>query len=297
MKRHVPALVAGLVLFALPGQTDAYCRSTTVTCASDACGACGKSAYWSGLCVGVSLPSVPTRDFSDRQIRIALVRAFERWMSVRCENGARPSIDIRVVDPAPEAEALASVYFRDDDWPHAERSTTGIAETSQQLALTTLDLDPRTGGTSKARLEINTRDYKFFTTEVPPTDLSRQYDFDFVLTHEIGHLFGIAHSLVPGSVMGTASLPGRRDPTLQPDDIAALCAIYDTDGARAVDSAASPTGRLAAASCKPVVDSPSPAQPACDIQRRGPLSRSLGPFFLVTFALALVRRSRRHASE
>ena len=53
------------------------------------------------------------------------------------------------------------------------------------------------------------------------------YDLQAAITHEVGHLLGIAHSDVPSAAMYATAEPGdtwRRD--LDPDDIAAVEALY-----------------------------------------------------------------------
>lgn len=53
-----------------------------------------------------------------------------------------------------------------------------------------------------------------------------QQDLRHILTHELLHTLGVGHSSVPDAVMAPSSTLCRGPATLQPDDIAALTAIY-----------------------------------------------------------------------
>ena len=74
-------------------------------------------------------------------------------------------------------------------------------------------------------VEVNTAQALFTTTEVPPENGA---DLDAVITHEIGHFLGLAHSEVNAATMrgigyqlGTTGLR-----TLADDDIQGICEIY-----------------------------------------------------------------------
>ncbi|VTU01010.1 ---NA--- : : Peptidase_M10 [Gemmataceae bacterium] len=63
---------------------------------------------------------------------------------------------------------------------------------------------------------------------LPANDLRQQFDFRTVLTHELGHSLGLDHidnTASPDNVM-THDIPPLTVRTLQPDDIAAITALY-----------------------------------------------------------------------
>jgi hypothetical protein len=117
--------------------------------------------------------------------------------------------------------------FRDDSWPY-----TGADDA---LALTTLSYNPATGEIYDADIELNTHGTNFTLDEVTPPI---QADFQSIMTHEVGHFLGLDHSRV-----GMTTMREHYDGTLEfrsldPDDIAGVCAIY-------------PPGRALSGKCEP----------------------------------------------
>jgi MYXO-CTERM domain-containing protein len=120
------------------------------------------------------------------------------------------------------------------------------------------------------------------------------FDLLSIITHETGHMLGIAHSRVPDSTMGREYLPGDlslRD--LATDDVAAICAVYPPVEAGAPGDPAScdPTPRHGfTGECGPF---PEPEDDGCAVRTVGPgqgLPWGLGAGLL---ALGLRRRARR----
>src|SRR5690606_25980267 len=69
--------------------------------------------------------------------------------------------------------------------------------------------------------------------EVNATALSG-VDLHFVLTHEAGHVLGLAHSSVAGSWMAPGySTELAQSGELHADDVAAICSLYPPDGNQA----------------------------------------------------------------
>ena len=123
------------------------------------------------------------------------------------------------------------------------------------VALTSVLYDPTTGRIMDADIELNGWDGVlagvitnppqhgwYFTCfpGTPPPTICTDYgqpaagqpacgymDLQNTLTHEIGHLIGLAHSPVPGATMNATTQPGeiqKRD--LAQDDIDAVCSVY-----------------------------------------------------------------------
>ena len=70
-----------------------------------------------------------------------------------------------------------------------------------------------------------------------------QTDLVSIVTHEVGHFIGIAHSPIPSAVMYYSYALGSIKRTLTPDDIAAVCAIYPPSVQKTCDP--TPPGGLA----------------------------------------------------
>jgi hypothetical protein len=117
------------------------------------------------------------------------------------------------------------IYFRDTDWPYDNGE--------ESLALTNQTYGKTNGFIDYSAIEVNTttRDYRL-------TDEEQGIDFQAVLTHEVGHYIGLAHSGVDGSIMAPSYCQssdrcnGSTDQAraLADDDAAAVCALYPPSG-------------------------------------------------------------------
>ena len=295
--------VIALAVSSSTSSANAFCRQAAESCRST-CAGCGKAVFWREACVGIAISKTAVRGFSYDAVYGALVRAASRWMSIRCGD-ARPSIELRILDATACDDATATgkginlLAFRDDDWPYADRSVTGVANRSDQLALTVLALEPRTGRALGGRIEVNSRDFAFFVRPDPDAGAPTQgFDLDFVLTHELGHFFGLAHSAVPGAVMEPSAIAGPRPPALTADDRDALCAIYTPDGRRTVDPSVSADGLTARSPCAPAgagLEScdDGGAAGGCSASRSDAGSRGLVALLLAGACVAVQRWRRR----
>lgn len=244
MRRAFVMLIGAAALLASVDAA-AFCRSTTCRgddCPLDdqGCPATGLPLFWTTSCVGFSFQ----RDLSDKldpdATRDAIRRAFFAWTSVPCPGGSGAASitfaeladtscgDVRYDDGLANVNVIA---FRDDAWSYH-----GIDNT---LAQTTVTFSASTGEILDADIAVNTA-----TNHVTTGDADVAYDLQSLMTHEIGHFIGLAHSPDANATMFATYDPGttaiRR---LSDDDVAAICAAYPP--ARGVTCDPTPRGGLA----------------------------------------------------
>lgn len=85
---------------------------------------------------------------------------------------------------------------------------------------------------------LNTRRFRWVAEPRPfqpavidPSSEALEVDLDSVLTHEYGHVLGLAHSLDPLATMYATYKPDGRQAALAVDDKLGMCALYEASGA------------------------------------------------------------------
>ncbi|MCU0682781.1 MAG: matrixin family metalloprotease [Polyangiaceae bacterium] len=250
------ALLAACLAAGFARPAAAYCRS--VACPADAfkrrdkagkligcfnedtgCPDNYPKAFWRTSCVGFSFQ----RDFSniyDRdRLREAIRRSFQTWSAAPCPQGGFASVAFvelgRVscdrVEFNPEGPNANTVIFRDEGFEY-ESSTCGSPDRiCNTLARTITTYDLKTGEIMGADVEINSS-YNVFGFDGEP----QAFDLEAVITHEVGHFLGIAHTQAdehPESTMYAEISPGQTAQRyLTNDDLQALCEIYPPGSAR-----------------------------------------------------------------
>jgi MYXO-CTERM domain-containing protein len=249
---------AGWIAFATSvfaaNDASAYCRSracdfdqpSTVPCKKDhmGCPTNGAELYWpkSSFDIWVDHRGSEKDSITGEQLLEVEKQALSTWMDVRCE-GSGPSIAIGQVQLIEDDERIALaltqpekatsddpavstsvVSFVDDGW---------MKESADAIALTTTSFGTQSGRIFGADIELDSTDFHFTLDGDPNPD----NDLLSVLTHDNGHVLGLADLLTPGPTMfGNYGGHGIVSPrTLEADDEEGLCAIY-------------PPGRLAEAS-------------------------------------------------
>lgn len=208
----------------------AYCR--TASCEGGLAGQlcnpptptdCGIPLFWGKPCVSFSVhrDGCPQVDVDTTEALVT--QAFAAWQQADCGGGLTPRMEVhnlgRVECDRPEYNQSGGnanlVIFRGGDWPYI-----GLGRT---LALTTVTFSIDDGEIYDTDLEVNASDDLALTT----TDVAVQYDVLSILTHEAGHMLGLAHSDVNGATMDVEYVLGTTTlRTLEADDAAGICEAY-----------------------------------------------------------------------
>jgi hypothetical protein len=125
-------------------------------------------------------------------------------------------VDMRYGSPPPTdgGDGKTTVRWQDDGWDDLD---------PQALAVTLTSYDPSSGHITDADIIMNTR-YSWCTS----SDGCRgEYDVQSILTHEVGHVFGLAHDTDPDAVMyPTAAACETRKRKLAHSDLEGLSFLY-----------------------------------------------------------------------
>lgn len=231
-KSFVTAAAGALALLAWSADASAFCRSSTCrTTASkecptdeDGCPTTGSKLFWPSSCISYATNKLGTQDLDPLDTRAIIKKTFQAWSDVPCPDGKIASMTFQERDPVSCKKSQYNktgpnvnvVLFQDDDWKYR-----GIDGT---LAKTSVTYNDETGEIYDADIEVNTANNTVTITDDPR---KVEYDLQAILTHEVGHFIGIAHSPNPDAVMYASYNPGSTSQRkLTADDVEAVCAIY-----------------------------------------------------------------------
>lgn len=178
---------------------------------------CGTELKWQRDCIGMTVQENGSSHFDLTTIRQILGKSFKTWEGANCGKGGPGFhvVDMGLVEcDRVEYEARSGnaniLIFRDAEWQE---------NGYDKLALTTVNFDKDTGEIWNADIEVNSRDYSYVQSyEGGDNDLVG------VLTHEVGHFLGLAHSTETDATMYFTYHEGMA--TLSEDDTLGICAIY-----------------------------------------------------------------------
>lgn len=239
--RHALGALAAIGIVALAADASAFCRSSTCRatakkeCAlEEGCPADGAKLFWPTSCISYATNARGTIFLDPAETREVIRKTFQEWSDVTCADGSTASMTFQERDPVAckkseynkERANVNVVMFQDTDWRYR-----GIDAT---LAKTSVTFNDQTGEILDADIEINTA-FNKFTISDDPAEV--QTDLQAVVTHEVGHFIGLAHSMDMEAVMFASYAPGSTvQRHLSPDDIDAICTVYPANNGRACNT-------------------------------------------------------------
>lgn len=214
--------------------------------------------YWRQGPITWTQSAPGTADLPDAESFAAIQRSFGRWQDVMagCGNisfveGARS--ERRSIGYDPESSTnLNLVIFRDRDCNDVvskndfcwSQETCGNRHDcwyyeDEVLALTTSTYDLKSGEVYDADIELNSADHTFTVSDTPCMRVSdrecvcpagsacAQTDVENTMTHEVGHVVGLAHVGLPDSTMfATAPIGETRKREVDPASAEFICDAY-----------------------------------------------------------------------
>ena len=213
--RFAPILAAILLAGLGAAPARAYERSTVDDDPSTA-------LFWRFRTVRVYADEASCADLPSDQTLFAIRRSIATW-----NVAAAPCSDLLLEEAGPPSGRGSNLFggnpdgenrivWREDDWPEDVPDGT--------LAITSVVYRRASGQILDADIDLNGRDYLWTDTTEPTL---ADTDVENTLTHELGHLLGLAHANDPLATMYFESVPGDLEKrSLAEDDIAGLCFVY-----------------------------------------------------------------------
>ncbi|MGK3985449.1 matrixin family metalloprotease [Sorangium sp. So ce136] len=191
---------------------------------------------WKRTCMGYAIHEDGSKYLDFETIRRTVDEAFATWSDVECPGGGKPGFAVQYMGDVSCGDVEYNVQagnvnvftLRDTRWPRKP----------EQIALTTSTFSPSDGEIYNADVEINTACYQLDPAMAPdpdsrdmpegcPSPIRSPHDFQAVVTHEMGHFLGLAHTKAPQATMVTSF--GGHEPefrSLEQDDINGICALF-----------------------------------------------------------------------
>jgi hypothetical protein len=216
----------------LDNRAQAFCRATTIEGTEDSCRVCETAGYplaWEHPEIEYIFNERGFPGFSDAQLRGIVRTAVDQWQSVTCD-GTRIELDVQAspdtTDLGPRENTVAPYvnvfgYLSGAQWSAEDYDPHAFAQTNVRYQRTS-------GVIAGADIWFNGGIGEFGVCPMGGcADLFSTVDLPNVVTHEVGHFFGLAHSHIKGSTMACDALPGQTDKrSLEPDDRRGMCAMY-----------------------------------------------------------------------
>ena len=186
-----------------------------------------------------TMATVEPEEATWEEAKALIEEAYDAWIETPC--GVVPEFTYGGTSTATKGTLPTSLTEAPDNVIVFIRSRTDWQASGNQsswLAITKIANDSVSGEIIDADMEINDGMYKFhYGEDAPPAG---SIDFRAMIIHEVGHFFGLDHSL---SATATMYATYSGDPVdarvLDQDDIDGICALY-TDAPTWVDRTVKP---------------------------------------------------------
>lgn len=235
--RTIIAAVIAMAIVVPTAQASAWCQMTSSQRSAEA-GECIIAnppetfpLAWRHRCTSLSFSTMGSSQMTGDEVAAVFDDAIVTWESVLCD-GRPTGLDVEIL---PELNACTggshftgdrnvhTVVFIDDEreWWEVRRHARAA------YAVTLIWHDQRTGEIWDVDMEINETKGRYRVCDPLGCSLG-DIDLPNVITHEMGHYFGLAHT--PDDSLATMWASAGDTETLKrdlrDDDIAGLCAIY-----------------------------------------------------------------------
>ena len=233
--QNFSAVLCALFACGWAANAAAYCRTMSCELGEDPAHPCprdaqdcvtqGQPLHWASACLrySVQVDGSPLSGLDADQVQVFVAQAFKDWQSATCPGGGSPRFEAQF-------QGFVSCNRRESVCGGADKNVNvvmfhdqGWTEGPSRIGLTTPMGGVESGVVLDADVEINSQDYSFKADATGMMSTSLRY----VLTHELGHFLGLAHSQVSGAVMSTGYQSEPRSRSLiSADDAAAICAAF-----------------------------------------------------------------------
>jgi hypothetical protein len=208
-----------------------FCRTTTDGRQPDprSCPTGGIPLAWPGGCASLSIdPGVLPPGLTRDAFRAEVTAAAGRWAAADCGGGAAPSFHLVDYPDCPHGAEYNRTGRNANTVSFRTRWGDDAFHPPDAIAVTITSFVADTGAIRDADTEINLRSDAnpsgfLFSTGAPDPESA---DLPTILTHELGHAHGLAHSDVTSAVMWFSAGRGEQRRALDADDVAGVCAIY-----------------------------------------------------------------------